>query len=91
MDGAPPKYEETQLNPWLKIAATYGGSLLCCVSIVIGFVLLVGYIPVGDGSNDGPGWSKTWVYLSIAHHLDVYGEAAFPPPPPPGFENGKSF
>ncbi|MBE36669.1 MAG: hypothetical protein CMI16_14120 [Opitutaceae bacterium] len=80
-----PKFSETRLRPGVKLAAQCFGSLFCCLGILVGFVYLVDGYSVSTNNSDAPSWSETWVWMSTAHHLDVWGDAAFPPPPPPNF------
>ena len=66
----------------------YGLGVLCtCWAAMIGFVLAIELVLSIPGSflfpSDMPGWAKSFLYASTAHHFDAWKQRAAPPPSPP--------
>lgn len=65
------------------IASCCGGWCVIVGLTLFLLFLLNGYAASTNSSAES--WSRTWVWMSLAHQTDALDDRIFPPPPPPHY------
>ena len=77
-----PSFDSTDERPVVRLAVQCVGCSICLVILVWSFGLLFSLQGVSL-RNSTPQYVRSWLFLSTAQQLEVFGTTRFPPPPPP--------